>query len=96
MIQAMPIMLISNKILCIILMPNNGRLVIIKGNTAQCIAHAIEVVIPNASQFILKFIEWAKINNCNYVAKIILNSKLSITVDVHLLHYEKEKMDLLH
>lgn len=35
-----------------ILMPNTGKLVTITGSIAQCIAHAIEVPIPIASQLI--------------------------------------------
>jgi hypothetical protein len=35
-------------------MPNKGKVLTIKGKTAQCMAHAIEATIPNASKFILK------------------------------------------
>lgn len=38
-----------------ILMPNKGRLLINKGNTAQWMAQAKEAPTPNASQLILKF-----------------------------------------
>jgi hypothetical protein len=34
------------------LMPNNGKLVITNGKKAQCIAHATDVTIPQASQLI--------------------------------------------
>jgi hypothetical protein len=51
----------SNQALSMIFTPNKGKLLNTKGNTAQCIAHAIEVVIPIASQFILKFMKCAKI-----------------------------------
>ncbi len=37
------------------LMPNKGRLLINKGNTAQWMAQAKEAPTPNASQLILKF-----------------------------------------
>ncbi len=40
----------------IISKPKMGRLVKNKGNKAQCMAQASEVVIPNASQFTFKFI----------------------------------------
>jgi hypothetical protein len=38
------------------LIPKTGNVPAIIGNTAQCIAQAIEVVIPNASQFNFIFI----------------------------------------
>lgn len=63
-------MLYSNQSFSIILIPNKGKLVITKGNTAQCIAHAIDVVIPNASQFILKLIKSAKIINAIMLQKL--------------------------
>jgi hypothetical protein len=44
---------VSKAMLCIILTPNKGKLDKNKGNTAQCIAQAIEAVIPRASQLIL-------------------------------------------
>jgi hypothetical protein len=44
----------SNHILLIIFIPNNGNVLIINGKMAQCMAHAIEATIPNASKFILK------------------------------------------
>ena len=50
-----------------------GRLVKNKGSKAQCIAHASEVVIPKASQFIFKFIKDAKVRVCNFVAKFIVS-----------------------
>jgi hypothetical protein len=37
--------------------PINGRLVSIKGSSAQCMAHNIDVNIPAASQFIFNGIE---------------------------------------
>lgn len=46
----MPIISHSNEGLLIILIPNNGSELIIKGRIAQCIAHAIEVTIPKKSQ----------------------------------------------
>jgi len=42
--------------------PKTGRLVTIKGSKAQCIAQAVEVAIPKASQFIFNFIIAAKIH----------------------------------
>ena len=55
-----------------ILMPNKGRVLINTGNKAQCIAHAIEVAIPRASQFNFIFIlmELAKIVYLQYGCKI--------------------------
>ncbi len=44
-------------------MPNTGRLVSNKGSTAQCMAHASDVVIPNASQLILNAIKKCKYTN---------------------------------
>ena len=41
--------------------PKTGRLVNNKGKTAQCMAQATEVVIPNASQFIFLFMRAANI-----------------------------------
>ncbi len=43
-----------------ILMPKTGKLVMSIGNKAQCIAQAIEVAIPRASQFNLMFIVRSK------------------------------------
>lgn len=43
-------------------MPKMGKLVKRSGNNAQWMAHAIEVVMPNASQFIFKFITNKGIN----------------------------------
>ncbi len=34
-----------------IFIPNIGKLLITNGNNAQCIAHAMEVAIPQKSQF---------------------------------------------
>lgn len=59
-------------------MPKSGKLVSIKGNTAQCIAHANEAVIPNASQFILKFIACAKIIIAISLQKFSLNQLLQL------------------
>ncbi len=40
--------------------PNTGRLVIINGNKAQCIAQAIDVAAPKKSQFNFIFISVQK------------------------------------
>jgi hypothetical protein len=55
--KARKIMKYSKEILSMILMPKMGRLVSNSGSTAQCIAQANEVAIPNASQLNLPFIE---------------------------------------
>lgn len=52
------------------LTPNTGKLVTTRGKTAQWIAQATEVVIPNASQLILIDMQKANILNCNNVAEI--------------------------
>jgi hypothetical protein len=41
----------------VILKPKTGKVLIITGNTAQCIAHAAVVVIPIKSQLILTAID---------------------------------------
>jgi len=41
----------SNLVLCKILIPNKGKLLKNKGNSAQCMAQAKEAPIPIASQF---------------------------------------------
>lgn len=41
-------------------MPNTGKLVMITGRKAQCIAQAIEVAIPIMSQFIFNRIKFSK------------------------------------
>ncbi len=46
--------------LFIMLMPTIGSEVIINGRIAQCIAHAIEVIIPKKSQFIRALIKLLK------------------------------------
>ena len=51
-IKAIAIMPYSKARLCMMLIPNKGRLDRNKGNKAQWIAQATEVVIPKASQFI--------------------------------------------
>ncbi len=58
-----------------ILMPNKGKLVAISGSTAQCIAQAIEVPIPNASQLIFSAILKGKQRYiiCNNVAKVFID-----------------------
>lgn len=40
--------------------PNKGKLLKNKGNTAQCMAQAIEAVIPSASQFTFRLISLQK------------------------------------
>jgi hypothetical protein len=40
---------ISNQKLLMMLIPRMGRLVMIKGSTAQCIAQATEAAIPKVS-----------------------------------------------
>ena len=52
-----------------ILMPKRGRTETNKGNMAQWMAQATDVVIPRASQFIFDFIKTAKIGKSNIVAK---------------------------
>jgi len=47
--------------------PNNGRLEINKGSTAQCIAQAKEVATPTASIFILSFMPG---KNSNFASKL--------------------------
>jgi hypothetical protein len=54
-----------------ILVPNSGNTETNRGNMAQWIAQANEVVIPRASQFIFDFIKTAKIGKSNVVAKSI-------------------------
>ena len=56
MIRASTIIRYSNETLSMMSIPNIGKLESIKGKTAQCIAQASDVVIPSASQLILKFI----------------------------------------
>lgn len=51
--NASTIMKNSNVRLLMIFIPNSGSEVTIRGNKAQCIAHATEAAIPSASQFIL-------------------------------------------
>jgi hypothetical protein len=46
----------SKAVLSIILIPKTGNVESTIGSTAQCIAQAKEVVIPNASQLILNLI----------------------------------------
>ena len=50
------------------LMPKTGKVVISTGSKAQCIAQAIEVAIPKASQFNFTFINVA----CKYSIFAIL------------------------
>ena len=50
--------------------PKIGRLVTTKGSKAQCIAQAVEVAIPNASQFIFNFIVVANIRKFAIVLQV--------------------------
>lgn len=59
----MPIIIHSNVGLLIILIPNNGNELTIKGRTTQCMAQAIEVTIPKKSQLTRAFINETKIVN---------------------------------
>ncbi len=58
--------------LCIMLMPNKGRLDRNKGKKAQWIAQATEVVIPKASQFIFNRI------GCKYISMQLCCKVLSV------------------
>jgi len=69
--KASPIIAHSKKTLCIIFIPNKGRLVSSIGNIAQCIAQAREVAIPNPSQFIFKFMRRAKIRDLQYCCNFL-------------------------
>ena len=53
-----------------ILMPKRGRTETNKGNMAQWMAQATDVVIPRASQFIFNFIKATKVGKSNRVAKL--------------------------
>jgi hypothetical protein len=66
----------SKKTLFIILKPNKGRLVKNKGSKAQCMAQAIEVVMPRASQFIFFILSFMKGKNTKkqQCCKIIIGS----------------------
>ena len=52
-------------------MPNKGRLVTIRGNTAQWIAQASEVAIPNPSQFNFVFMN----GKDRYICTAVANKK---------------------
>ena len=54
---------ISKETFSMMLMPKMGKLENNNGNNAQCIAQAMEVVIPRASQFTFRFIRGCKHNN---------------------------------
>jgi len=60
--------------LCMMFTPNNGSADTNKGNIAQWIAQASDVVTPSASQFILNFIKTANILKKQRCCKIILIS----------------------
>ena len=49
-------------------MPKRGKLLKIRGKTAQWMAQATDVAMPKASQLILNFMG-TKISYCNIVAK---------------------------
>jgi hypothetical protein len=53
-------MIASKAILCIMLIPNNGKKEKNKGNTAQWIAQAMEVEIPKTSQLTFEGIRLRK------------------------------------
>lgn len=57
----------------IILIPNNGRLLINKGSMAQCMAQASEAPIPKASQLILIFTKGIKVSKKQHCCKIFEN-----------------------
>jgi hypothetical protein len=61
MLKARTTIPVSKVMLCTILMPNKGSAVTNKGNTAQCMAQATDVVMPNASQLTLNFIKTTKV-----------------------------------
>lgn len=54
----------SKRTFSIMLIPNIGKLVNNRGNTAQCIAQANDVVMPNASQLSFNAIEEDKYTTC--------------------------------
>jgi hypothetical protein len=59
-----------------ILMPNTGKELTSTGNKAQCMAHAMEVAMPKASQFVFIFtIEPAKIVYLQYCCKFLKRLK---------------------
>lgn len=42
-------------------MPNKGRVLMINGKIAQCMAQAMDAIIPNASKFIFGNFIWCKV-----------------------------------